>query len=134
MMLKPLKFPDSELAKPTEMQHQEELKRKLADPHALLFKGVHELVRLKCKPEKQAQVQAILERQPFGEVERLITQKLFDVVRQVAREEPENEDWLRLMARVRNRRYEDMRVSILEFLDALVSTYRLKTVPPFWIR
>lgn len=79
-------------------------------------------------------MQAIFERQPFGEVERLITQKLFDVVKLVARKEPENEDWLRLMARVRNRSYEDMRVSILEFLDAVVSTYRLKTAPPFWVR
>lgn len=52
MMSKPLKFPDSELAKPAEMQQQEELKRELADPHAPLFKGVHELVRLKCKSEK----------------------------------------------------------------------------------
>ena len=31
-------------------------------------------------------MQAILEKQPFGEVERLITQKLLDVVKQVARE------------------------------------------------
>ena len=62
-------------------------------------------------------MQAIFEKQTFGEVERLITQKLFDVVKQVAREESENEHWLRLMASVSNRSYEDMRVSILELLD-----------------
>ena len=40
----------------------------------------------KCKSERLEQMQAILEKQPFGEVERLITQKLLDVVKQVARE------------------------------------------------
>ncbi|HET9177147.1 MAG TPA: hypothetical protein VFQ24_02180 [Terriglobia bacterium] len=62
-------------------------------------------------------MQAIFEKQPFGEVERLITQKLLDVVKQAAREELENENWLRLVARLSNRSFEDIRVSILEFLD-----------------
>ena len=66
-------------------------------------------------------MQAIFEKQAFGEVERLITQKLLGVVKQVAREKLENEDWLWLMASVSSRSYEDMRVSILEFLDADVS-------------
>jgi transcriptional regulator with XRE-family HTH domain len=116
-MSKFLRLPDGELARLAELQRQEELKRKLAEPPAPLFKGVRELVLRKCKPEKQNQMRAIFEKQPFGEVERLVTQKLLDVVKRVAREELESENWLRLVARLSDRSYEDMRVSILEFLD-----------------
>ncbi len=116
-MSKFLKLPDGELAKVAELQRQEELRRKLAEPPAPLFKEVRELVLRKCKAGKQKQVQVIFENQPFGEVERLVTQKLLDVVKRVAREELESENWLRLVAKLSNRSYEDMRVSILEFLD-----------------
>jgi transcriptional regulator with XRE-family HTH domain len=112
-----LKLPTGELAKLADLQRQDEIKRKLADPPAPLFKGVRELVLRKCKPGKQKQVRAIFEKQPFGEIERLVTQKLLDVVKRVANEELESENWLRLVARLSNRNYEDMRVSILEFLD-----------------
>jgi len=39
------------------------------------------------------------------------------VVKRVAKEELESENWLRLVARMSRRSYEDMRVIILEFLD-----------------
>jgi transcriptional regulator with XRE-family HTH domain len=116
-MSKFLKLPDGELVRVAELQRQEELRRKLMDPPAPLFKGVRELVLRKCKPGRQEQMRAIFERQPFGEIERLVTQKLLDVVKRVAREELESENWLRLVGRLSNRSYEDMRVSILEFLD-----------------
>ena len=119
-MSKFLKLPDGELAKLAELQRQEQLKRKLVDPPAPLFKGVRELVLRKCEPEMQDQIRTIFERQPFGEVERLVTQKLLDVVKRVAKEELDSENWLRLVARLSDRSYEDMRVSILEFLDTEV--------------
>jgi hypothetical protein len=112
-----LKLPNGELAKLANLQRQEELKRKLADPAMPLFGEVRELVVRKCKPDKQNQIRAIFERQPFGELERLVTQKLLDVVKGVAREELESENWLHLVARLSNRSYEEMRVAILEFLD-----------------
>jgi hypothetical protein len=112
-----LKFRSGELTKLAEQQRHEALKRKLADPPAPLFKEVRELVLSKCKPDKQKQVAAIFEKQPFGELELLVTQKLLDVVKQVARQELESENWLRLMARLSHRSYEEMRVGILEFLD-----------------
>lgn len=62
-------------------------------------------------------MRVIFEKQPFGEIERLVTQKLLDVVKGIAKEELENEEWLRLMAKLSNRSYEEMRVAILEFLD-----------------
>jgi hypothetical protein len=112
-----LKFRSGELTKLAELQRHEALKRKLADPPAPLFKEVRELVLRKCKPDKQKQIAAIFEKQPFGELELLVTQKLLDVVKKVARQELESENWLRLVARLSHRSYEEMRVGILEFLD-----------------
>ena len=90
-----LKFRRGELTKLVDLQRQEELKRKLADPPAPLFKEVRELVLRKCRPDQQKQIRTIFERQPFGELELLVTQKLLDVVKGVARQELESERWLR---------------------------------------
>src|SRR5262249_16333747 len=100
-----------------DLQRQEELKRKLADPPTPLYKEVRELVLRKCNPDKEKPIRAIFEKQPFGELERLVTQKLLDVVKRVAKEELQSENWLRLVARLSSRSYEEMRVAILEFLD-----------------
>jgi transcriptional regulator with XRE-family HTH domain len=122
-----LKLPNGELAKLADLQRQEELKRKLADPPAPLFKEVRELVLRKCKPDKQKQIRAIFEKQPFGELERLVTQKLLDVVKRLAKEELESENWLRLLARLSDRSYEQMRVAVLEFLDTDVFDVSLES-------
>jgi transcriptional regulator with XRE-family HTH domain len=112
-----LKLPNGELARLADLERKEELKRKLTDPPAPLFREVRELILRKCHPDKQKQVRAIFEKQPFGELERLVTQKLLDVVKRVAKEELQNENWLHLVARLTNRSYEDVRVAILEFLE-----------------
>ena len=112
-----LKLPSGQLSKLAEVQRKEELKRKLSDPPTPLFKDVRELILRKCAPNKENQIRAIFEKQPFGELERLVTQKLLDVVKRVAKEELENENWLHLVARLSDRGYEQMRVIILEFLD-----------------
>jgi len=112
-----LKLPTDKLSKLAGLQRIEELKRSLQDPPAPLFKEVRELILRKCVPEKEKQIRAIFEKQPFGELERLVTQKLFDVAKGVAKEELESQDWLRQVARLSGRSYEQMRVSILEFLD-----------------
>jgi len=67
---------------------------------------------------ERKQVRVIFEKQPFGELERLVTQKLLDLVKKVARDELESETWLRSVARLSGRSYEALRVSILEFMDA----------------
>jgi transcriptional regulator with XRE-family HTH domain len=122
-----LKLPNGELAKLADLQRQEELKRKLADPPAPLFREVRELVLRKCKPDKQKQIRAIFKKQPFGELERLVTQKLLDVVKRLAKEELESENWLRLLARLSDRSYEQMRVAVLEFLDTDVFDVSLES-------
>jgi transcriptional regulator with XRE-family HTH domain len=112
-----LKLPPDKLSKLADLQRRDELKRTLGDPPAPLFKEVRELILRKCAPTKEGQIRAIFEKQPFGELERLVTQKLLDVAKRVAKEELESENWLHLVARLSRRSYEDMRVSVLEFLD-----------------
>ena len=112
-----LKLPSGELAKLADLQRKEELKRELGDEPVPLFHEVRELILRKCNTEKQKHVRAIFEQQPFGELERLVTQKLLDVVKRVAKDELENDYWLRMVARLSRRGYEEMRVVVLEFLD-----------------
>src|SRR5208283_5760386 len=100
-----------------DLQRQEEIMRKLVASPAPLFKEVRELVLSKCQPDKQKQVRIIFEQQPFGELERLVTQKLLEVVKGVAKKELANPKWLRQVARLGHRSYEQMRVTVLEFLD-----------------
>lgn len=112
-----LKLPKGQLAALAEAQRQEELKKKLINPPTPLCQEVRELIVLKCRPQRQQQVRAIFEKQSFGELERLITQKLLDVTKRIAREELENEQWLRSVAKLRNQSYEEARTIILEYLD-----------------
>ena len=112
-----LKLPHGQLSAMVQEQQREELKKKVVDPPAPLFKNVRELIIRKCLAEKQKQVRDIFEKQAFGELERLITQKLVEVTKGVAKEELKNESWLRIVAKLRDRSYEEMRAIILEFLD-----------------
>ena len=116
-MAKFLKLPSDRLSKLADLQRTEELKRNLADPPAPLFKEVRELILRKCVADREKQVRTIVEKQPFGELERLVTQKLLDVVKRVAKDELNSENGLHLVARLTGRSYEQVRVSLLEFLD-----------------
>jgi len=112
-----LKLPSGELAKLASIQRKEQLLRELGDEPVPLFHEVRELILRKCDPNKEKHVRAIFEKQPFGELERLVTQKLLDVVKRVARDELENDYWLRMVAQLSGRSYEEMRVIGLVFLD-----------------
>jgi len=112
-----LKLPGGKLAKLAELQRRDELKRDLEDPPTPLFSEVRELVLRKCTREKREEIRLIFERHAFGEIERLVTQKLLDVTKRVASEELNSEKWLRSVARLNGRSYKHMRVMILEFLD-----------------
>jgi hypothetical protein len=112
-----LRLRSGELAKLADIQRKEALRQKVADPPRPLFREVRELILLKCEPHKRKQIRTIFEKEPFGEVERLITQKVLDVAKRVAKEELESENWLRLVARLSKRSYEQTRVMILQFLD-----------------
>lgn len=121
-MAKFLKFPAGKLSELAEHQRREELKKELSEPPAPLFQDVRQMVLRKCVPEKRGEIRAIFERQPFGELERLITQKLLAVVQKVVKQELESESWLKLVAQLSGRSYEETRVTMLEFLDTDVLT------------
>lgn len=112
-----LKLPKGQLSAMAEAQRREELKKQLADPPAPLFKEVRELVIRKSRPEKREEIRIIFENQAFGELERLVTQKLLDVTKRIVKDELGNEDWLRIVAELHDRSYEEMRANALEFLD-----------------
>jgi transcriptional regulator with XRE-family HTH domain len=112
-----LKLPAGKLASLAELQRRDVLKRRLADPPAPLFKDVRALILRKCTPAKEQALRAMFEREPFGALERLVTQKLLDVVQRVTKGELDDEDWLRLVARLTDRSYEEMRVIVIEFLE-----------------
>jgi transcriptional regulator with XRE-family HTH domain len=112
-----LKLPQGQLSRLAGLEQQHQLRKKLADTPEPLLKDIRELVLRKCRPETKNQVLAIFEKQPFGELERLITQKLLDVAKRVAQEELGSENWLHQVARLSGRSYEQVRVAILEFLD-----------------
>ena len=117
-----LRLPDGELAKLADLDRKATLRKKLGDPPAPLYGDVRELILRKCNPTREKQVRAIFAQHPFGEIERLVTEKLLHVVKGVAKNELEDENWLHLVSRLSNRSYEQMRVMILEFLDADVFT------------
>lgn len=112
-----LKLRHGKLAELAQHQRNEGVKKVAAAEPVPLLKDVRELILQKCVAGKQKQVQGIFETHPFGDMERLVTQKLLDVVKKGAKDELDNEEWLRSVAHLAGRSYEGLRVSILEFLD-----------------
>ena len=112
-----LRLPAGKLSTLADQIRTDALKRKLADPPAPLFKEVRELVLRKCTREQVQPVRAIFEKEPFGPLERLITQKLLDVAKRVTQQALADENWLRRVARLTGRSYAQMRVMALDFLE-----------------
>ena len=112
-----LNLPSGQLARLADHQRKEHLKKELGEEPAALFREVRDLVLRKCNPGTEREIRAVFEKQPFGELERLVTQKLLDVVKGLAQQELGNESWLRTVADLSGRTYEATRVSVLEFLD-----------------
>jgi hypothetical protein len=116
-MERALRLPAGKLSELAELQRKEALKKRLEEPLTPLFKEVREFILRKCSLERVEELRVIFERQPFGELERLVTQKLLDVVKTAVNEELQNEDWLRKVAGPTKGSYEQVRVTVLEFLD-----------------
>jgi transcriptional regulator with XRE-family HTH domain len=126
-----LRLPSGKLSKLADLQRKGELQRNWGELPTPLFKEVREFILGKCTPDEEKQIRAIFEKQPFGELERLVTQKLLDVAKRVAKEELGSEDWLHLVARLSGRSYEEMRVIILEFLDTDVFNVSIENCVSF---
>jgi transcriptional regulator with XRE-family HTH domain len=115
-----LKLPAGHLSKLADLQRKEELKRKLDDPPAPLYREVRELILRKCVPARRQEIRAIFEKETFGAVERLVTQTLLDLIKSVVKEQIGSETWLRRVARLSGggRGYRQMRTIAVELLDA----------------
>ncbi|MBC7928856.1 MAG: helix-turn-helix transcriptional regulator [Bryobacteraceae bacterium] len=116
-MSKFLRLPSGELARLADLQRREHLAKRVAQPPAPLFRNCRELILRKCEAGTQGEIRRIFEKEPFGALERLVTQKLLAVTKAVAREELESEEWLRQVAELSNRSDKQMRIVILEFLE-----------------
>ncbi len=79
-----LGLPPGELSKLAEAQRRQELRKKVAEPPAPLYRECRGLILRKCEPARRDEIRRIFEKDPFGELERLVTQKLLDVVQGVA--------------------------------------------------
>jgi transcriptional regulator with XRE-family HTH domain len=101
-----LRLPAGELSRLAKLQRQEELKKRATEPPRALFQECRELILRKCDPDRKREVRRIFEKEPFGELERLVTQKLLDVAQGVVKEELRSGSG-----------YEQMREATLEFLD-----------------
>jgi len=112
-----LKLPGDRLSKLADHERKDELKRALGGPPTPLHQEVRELILRKCAAAKEKQIRTVFEKEPFGALEHLVTQKLLDAVKNAARKELENESWLQVVAQRTGRSYEQMRVLVLEFLD-----------------
>jgi transcriptional regulator with XRE-family HTH domain len=112
-----LRLPRGELARVADRQRKEGLKRELVEQPAPLFQEVRALILRKCHPGRERHIRAVFEKEPFGELERLVTHTLLDVVKGVATKELKNDQWLRRVAKLSRRSYEETRVIVLEFLD-----------------
>ena len=114
---KVLKLSHGELEKLAAAQRMDALRSNYEEPQGALLEETRNLILRKCVAARQKEIRSIFERQPFGELERLVTKNLLDVVSRVAKSELDNRTWLEEFAQLGDRTHEQMRVIILEFLD-----------------
>jgi transcriptional regulator with XRE-family HTH domain len=107
-----------ELARLAALEHHEALDQKWIDAPAARFGPMRELVLRKCRRPRQRQMRDIFEKQPFGELEQLITRTLIEVVRSEARRHVSDETWVRSIAKTGRNSYREMRVRMIELLDS----------------
>lgn len=112
-----LKLPRGELASLAAHERREHLRRELGEGATPLFGEVRALILRKCHRNRRRAVRAVFEQQPFGEVERLVTRSILDLVGRITQAQLANEHWLRTVAKIAGRNYQEMRVVALEFLD-----------------
>src|SRR3954452_17603374 len=84
-----LKLPSGELSRLAELQRREDLKKRVAEVPPALFGEWRDLILLKCEARRRTEISRIFEKEPFSPLERLVTQKLLVVGKEVVRAELE---------------------------------------------
>jgi transcriptional regulator with XRE-family HTH domain len=126
-----LKLPQGELSRLAEVQRKEEMKKKVADPTPPLFRDFRALMLRKCRSDSRGRVRFILEKEPFGELERLVAQKLLEVAKGVATEHADNERWVGRAARLDKKTPEQSRAMLRRLMKTDVFSASVETCIPF---
>ncbi len=113
-----LGLPREELARLATLQHRNELDRVWRGPAEARFGAMRELILSKCQRSREKSVRAIFEKDPFGELERLITRTVIEVIRDEARAHARDEEWLQVLATTAGESYRKMRVQLIDLLDS----------------
>lgn len=117
-MSRALGLPRAELARLAALEHHEALDEKWQDPPPPRFGPMRELILRKCRPARLTQIRSSFERQPFGELEQIVTRTLIAVVREEVQAHARDEAWLRTIARRGRDSYREMRVRRIDLLDS----------------
>jgi hypothetical protein len=107
-----------ELTKLAELQRRQDLKRKIVDVPRPLLQDCRELLLRKCAANTRHAIQRIFEKEPFGELERLVSQQILAIAQGVAKERLHREDWLRSMALASGLDDEDSQNAASDFVGA----------------
>ena len=113
-----LKLPEGELSKLADLQRRERLKKIVSEQLKPLHAQCRELLLTKCASGRRREVRVIFERESFGELERLITQKLLAFARTIAKDVLPDKQGVRVMAEISGRSPEQIRAESLAFLDS----------------
>jgi transcriptional regulator with XRE-family HTH domain len=113
-----LGFAGGELPKLAELQRRHDLKRKIVDAPRPLLRDCRELLLRRCSANTRHAVQRIFEKEPFGELERLVSQQILAVAQGVARDNLRREDWIRSIALASGRDDEGVQNAVSEFVRA----------------
>ncbi|MGC2657666.1 MAG: helix-turn-helix transcriptional regulator [Bryobacteraceae bacterium] len=113
-----LKLPEGELSKLADLQRRERLKKIVSEQLKPLHAQCRELLLAKCASGRRKEVRVIFERESFGELERLITQKFLAVAKTIVKDQLGDEGQLRLMAESSGRSPEQSRAERRAFLNS----------------
>jgi transcriptional regulator with XRE-family HTH domain len=113
-----LRLPEDELSKLAELQRREDLKKRVGEPHRPLYEASRELLLRKCANNSRAEVRSIFEKEPFGEVERLVTRTFLDIAKGVARDHLQDENGMRLLAHLSGKTPVEIKEANLAVLNA----------------
>jgi transcriptional regulator with XRE-family HTH domain len=117
-MGKILEMPRAELARLAALEHRDALNEKWQEPPAARFGPMRELILRKCRPARLEQMRSTFEKQPFGELERIVTRTLIAVARDETQMHARDEGWMRSIAGHGPDSYREMRVRRIDLLDS----------------
>jgi transcriptional regulator with XRE-family HTH domain len=113
-----LGLPEEELARVVSREHHEALDQKWHVATPARFGPMRKLILRKCRPSRQPQMRAEFEKQSFGELERLITRMLMEVVGRERRTHGRDDARVRSTVRKGSNTYRGMRVGIDRLIES----------------